>query len=91
MCECTIKALWLIHKELERYNDHDKWLTVYYAEVFTLERKLYRDCDWIATNINDLPSHFCTYPGHHEGTVQGSMHPVPGAVPIRTVSVKTLV
>ena len=31
--------LWLIQTELERDRDRDQWVTVYYAEHFTLQRE----------------------------------------------------
>ena len=55
--------LWLIQIELER----KKWLLWYNTEPF----KLHQDWDW---DRDQLPSHFFTFAGPHEGTLYSNLN-----------------
>ena len=79
-------VIWLIYTELDRdrdrelYRDRDNWLTVYYAEPFTLQRdrELYRELyryQW-------LTKPFCTFPGTVARTLAGTYAWIPVPVPV---------
>ena len=63
---------WLIQTELDRDRDQDRdnWLTVYYAEPFTLQWEWDRDRDQKRDQWLTKP--FCTFPGTVACTLAGT-------------------